>query len=165
LNLQVTPAGAVFGGRKMACALGREGIGVKRGEGHWITPVGRFALREVWRRPDQVEVETCLPVREITPDLGWSDDPADPSYNQPVPLPHRFGHEKMWRESGVYDLVAVMDYNLDPIVAGAGSAVFLHVWRGPGQPTAGCVAFAREDLLAILAGWRASSRVEISAQP
>ena len=77
----------------------------------------------------------------IGPEDGWSDDPADPAYNQPVRLPRRFGHERLRRADRQYDLVAVLDWNRAPVVAGRGSAIFLHVWRGARQPTAGCIAF------------------------
>ena len=55
-----------------------------------------------------------------------------------------------WR-AALYDLVVVIGHNDDPVVPGAGSAVFLHVARDDWGPTAGCIAFKREDLLTILA--------------
>ena len=55
--------------------------------------------------------------------------PADPLYNCPVSLPHLASHERMWREDGLYDLVVVIGYNVDPAVPGLGSAIFLHVQR------------------------------------
>jgi L,D-peptidoglycan transpeptidase YkuD (ErfK/YbiS/YcfS/YnhG family) len=45
----------------------------------------------------------------------------------------------------------VVGYNTDPVVAGRGSAIFLHIWKGPGQPTAGCVAMEEADLERIVA--------------
>jgi L,D-peptidoglycan transpeptidase YkuD (ErfK/YbiS/YcfS/YnhG family) len=45
------------------------------------------------------------------------------------------------------------------VVPGRGSAIFLHVWRKPRHPTAGCIAFARDDLAWILAHWQRASRV------
>lgn len=145
----------------MQCALGRGGIGAKQAEGDGITPSGRFALRAVWYRADRVTPQTLLPSHKITSQDGWSDDMRDPDYNRHVTLPHGYRHEALWRDSPVYDLVGVMDYNLSPVVAGAGSAVFLHIWRGARHPTEGCVALAREDLLFVLAGWSAQSRIII----
>jgi L,D-peptidoglycan transpeptidase YkuD (ErfK/YbiS/YcfS/YnhG family) len=46
-------------------------------------------------------------------------------------------------------------------VPGRGSAIFLHVWRRPRHPTAGCIAFARADLAFILARWTPRSRVVV----
>ncbi len=67
----------------------------------------------------------------------------------------------MWLETPLYDLVVVIGHNDDPVVPGAGSAVFLHVAREDWGPTAGCIAFRREDLLAILAQVSTSDAIEI----
>jgi len=48
-------------------------------------------------------------------------------------------------------------------VPGAGSAVFLHVARDDWGPTAGCIAFQREDLLTILSNVGVSDAVVIRA--
>jgi L,D-peptidoglycan transpeptidase YkuD (ErfK/YbiS/YcfS/YnhG family) len=71
----------------------------------------------------------------------------------------------MWLESQLYDLVVVIGHNDDPIVPGAGSAVFLHVAREGWGPTAGCIAFKREDLLAILAQVSMGDAVDVRSDP
>jgi len=57
----------------------------------------------------------------------------------------------------LYKWGVVVQYN-DGAVPGAGSCIFLHVWRGPDSPTAGCTAMAEENLLALL-GWLKSGPV------
>ena len=52
----------------------------------------------------------------------------------------------------VYDLIVILGHNDAPTVPGLGSAVFLHVAQPDYGPTAGCVAVAAGDLLAILEG-------------
>jgi L,D-peptidoglycan transpeptidase YkuD (ErfK/YbiS/YcfS/YnhG family) len=42
-----------------------------------------------------------------------------------------------------------------------GSAIFIHSWRRPGAPTAGCVALAREDLIRIANRIRPETRLVI----
>jgi L,D-peptidoglycan transpeptidase YkuD (ErfK/YbiS/YcfS/YnhG family) len=64
-----------------------------------------------------------------------------------VRMPHGFGHERLWRADPLYDLILLTDWNWPMSVPGRGSAIFVHSWRRPRFPTAGCVAFAREDLL------------------
>jgi L,D-peptidoglycan transpeptidase YkuD (ErfK/YbiS/YcfS/YnhG family) len=44
----------------------------------------------------------------------------------------------------------VIEYNTDPIVPGKGSAIFMHIWRGPDSPTSGCIAMAKENFLPLL---------------
>jgi L,D-peptidoglycan transpeptidase YkuD (ErfK/YbiS/YcfS/YnhG family) len=70
----------------------------------------------------------------------------------------------MARGDGLYDLCAVTDQNWQPAVPGGGSAIFVHLWRRPRWPTAGCVAFRRSDLSWILARWTARSRIVIRAR-
>jgi L,D-peptidoglycan transpeptidase YkuD (ErfK/YbiS/YcfS/YnhG family) len=159
-DLVVGPWGARFRGRRFPCAVGRGGIGKKAREGDGITPVGRHAVEAVLRRPDRTRFPG--PWRAaIGPGDGWSDDPDDPGYNGRVRRPHGFGCEALRRPDPVYDIVAVLDWNRHPPVPGRGSAIFLHVWRAPRHPTAGCVAFRRQDLAWILARWTPRSRVVV----
>jgi L,D-peptidoglycan transpeptidase YkuD (ErfK/YbiS/YcfS/YnhG family) len=68
----------------------------------------------------------------------------------------------LWREDEVYDLIVPLGYNDGPIVAGRGSAIFLHVARVGYLPTEGCVALARADLIAYLAVATPASRVVVA---
>ena len=149
---------ARFRGRRFPVATGRGGIGTKRAEGDGVTPRGFHRLEAVLHRPDRVAGGFGTP---IGPALGWSDDPADPDYNWPVSHPNSFSHEVMRRPDGQYDLLAVTDWNRRPVVPGAGSAICLHVWRGPRTATAGCIAFRRCELAWILDRWTPRSRVVV----
>jgi len=82
---------------------------------------------------------------------GWCDAPGDERYNLPVTLPYEASAEHLWREDEVYDLILPLGYNDCPPKAGLGSAIFLHVARPDYEPTAGCVALSREDLLVLVA--------------
>jgi L,D-peptidoglycan transpeptidase YkuD (ErfK/YbiS/YcfS/YnhG family) len=104
-----------------------------------------------------------LPVQAITPEDGWCDAPADPNYNRPVSHPYPASAERMWREDEIYDLVAVLGHNDDPVVPDLGSAIFLHLARPDYAPTEGCVALARPHLEALLAQARPGDAVEIAA--
>ncbi|WP_119302537.1 L,D-transpeptidase family protein [Dongia deserti] len=155
---------ARLGDRTFPCALGRSGLIANKREGDGGTPIGRFPFRRLLYRADRVpHIETRLPARHIEPADGWCDDPASPDYNRMVHLPHPARHEELWRDDHLYDLIVVIGHNDDPIVPGAGSAVFVHVARDDWGPTAGCIAFRREDLLAILAQVRVGDAVRIQA--
>ena len=133
------------------CALGRTGIGQRKREGDGATPAGSFRLVAVLYRADRVRrPRTALPVTAIDPDSGWSDDPADRAYNQPVRLPYAASHERLWRADRLYDVVVVLDYNLSPAIPDAGSAIFLHIARENFAPTDGCVAIAPETMRRLL---------------
>ena len=49
----------------------------------------------------------------------------------------------------------------DPVMPGKGSAIFLHIARDNYEPTEGCVALAKTDLLELLPRLAAGSRMEI----
>lgn len=156
-HLRVGRWGAQFLGRRFPCAVGRGGIGEKRREGDGVTPAGAHRIETLLHRGPRPRA--TLPLRRIGPGDGWSDDPADPDYNRLVRRPRRLSHEALHRPDRLYDLVAVLDWNRAPIVPGRGSAIFLHAWRKPRHPTAGCIALSSRDLAWILARWTAGSRV------
>ena len=136
---------------RFRCALGRAGIVRDKREGDGATPSGRFPLREVRFRSDRLpRPVTDLPCREIDPNDGWCDDPADPAYNRPVGLPYPARHERLWREDGLYDVVVILGHNDAPPIPGHGSCIFLHVAADAYRATEGCVALARTDLLTLL---------------
>jgi L,D-peptidoglycan transpeptidase YkuD (ErfK/YbiS/YcfS/YnhG family) len=153
---------ARLGDRVFPCALGRAGLIADKREGDGGTPIGRFQFRRLLYRADRVpHIETRLPALHIDPTDGWCDDPASPDYNRPVRLPQAARHERLWLESHLYDLVVIIGHNDDPIVKGAGSAVFVHVARDNFAPTEGCIAFTRDDLLTILSRVGTSDAIEI----
>ena len=133
------------------CALGRSGIVTRKKEGDGGTPVGRFELLHVYYRPDRgVPPPTQLPREPLTPLSGWCDDPKHRLYNRPVTLPFAAGHEKMWRDDRLYDVVVVLDCNISPAVKGKGSAIFFHIARENYSPTKGCVAVSPEHMRLLL---------------
>ena len=158
----------IIGGKEYPCVIGKNGFaeaGEKR-EGDNKTPVGTFPLREVYYRADRIPKPNCaLPVREITKDLGWCDDPAHPEYNKPVTLPFSASHEEMWRDDHCYDLVVIIGYNDAPAIPGNGSAIFIHCEHDDGRPTAGCVALSQKQLVKILPLLSAQTMLTLGENP
>ncbi len=144
-DLVVTPRGLRFRGRVFPCTRGRQGLTDRKREGDGCTPRGAHRLAGVLYRPDCIRRPTrgAVPIR---PGDQWSDDPCDPRYNSKV-RGSRLSHEELRRPDPLYDLVLVTDWNLSPAVPGRGSAIFVHRWRRPGAPTAGCIALRPRDLL------------------
>ncbi|SCC81554.1 L,D-transpeptidase family protein [Saliniramus fredricksonii] len=142
------------GGRVLPCAIGKGGMTRRKREGDGATPIGDFPLLALFFRPDRrpPRPHTGLPARAIRPHDGWCDDPGDPRYNQLICLPSRAGHERMWREDGLYDLVVDIGWNRMPRpLRGRGSAIFMHAARPGFPPTEGCVALALPALRRLLA--------------
>ena len=131
-------------------------------EGDGATPAGAFTLVSAFYRADRLPPpRSGLPVRALSQSDAWCDDPADRSYNRLVALPYPAHAEPMWLDDEVYDLLVVIGYNLDPVVPGAGSAIFLHVARPDFSPTAGCVAVAKDVLLGLMPHLEPGSTITI----
>ncbi len=156
-----------FAGHTYDCMVGQHGIASRKFEGDGCTPAGLFHMREVRYRADRMNAPPSgLPVFKSRPSDGWCDDPEDVAYNRIVTLPYQSDAEPMWRDDHLYDVLGVIGYNDAPVVAGAGSAIFLHVMRPPTddhQYTAGCVSMKVEDVLAVLAGCMPSTMIDIRA--
>ena len=144
------------------CALGRSGIVRRKREGDGATPSGSFELVQVHYRADRGQRVRCgLPVTRIRETDGWCDDPAHRQYNRPVDLPFAAGHERMWRDDRLYDIVVVLAHNLYPPVRGAGSAIFFHIAHEDYRPTEGCVAVAPGHMRMLLERIRPGAVMEI----
>ena len=72
-----------------------------------------------------------------------------------------YSFEQLFRADDVYDIIVPLGYNDAPIVAGRGSAIFMHVAKPDYTGTEGCVALALPDLLEVLAGCSAATRIDI----
>lgn len=139
------------GHKVMRAVIGRNGLTTRKQEGDLCTPVGTFALRQVYFRADRLPApRTSLPLAALSPHDGWCDDPHSPLYNQLVRLPCPDRHEELWKADSIYDLIVVIGYNDDPARPGAGSAIFMHLQRPNLSPTEGCVALEKADLLHVL---------------
>lgn len=163
MDLIVRTDGILSCGDKVyRCALGRGGVGEKQNEGDGITPIGLFPLREVYYRADRLEKpRTGLPIRETQETDGWCDAPTDPHYNRLIEKPFAASHEDLWRTDDLYDLIAIIGYNDDPVIPGKGSAIFIHIAKPDYQPTEGCIALERNDLLEILMSCDPESQILI----
>ena len=130
-----------------------EAEGVKR-EGDGRSPSGVFRVPTAFGYAAQGPPGLRLPWLTCTETLCGVDDTKSAYYNQIVEangLPDRdwTSAEVMRREDGAYEFGAVIDYNPER-TPGRGSMIFLHIWKGPGQGTAGCTAMAREDVIGVL---------------
>lgn len=163
-DMVVTAQGMRFMGRRFPCAIGRGGIRTDKREGDGATPEGVHGLIGLLYRPDRIGrarlPDWALP---IGPRDLWSDDPGHEDYNLMVRAPYGHGHESLRRADPQYDLVLLTDWNWPRAERGRGSAIFVHVWRAPRRPTAGCVALACEDLLWVVNRLRLRSRLIVRA--
>jgi len=79
-----------------------------------------------------------------------------------VTLPFAASHECLWREDHVYDIIVILGHNDAPVVANAGSAIFLHLCHSDYRPTEGCVAISHSDMIRALWLMEKDSQLEIT---
>lgn len=146
-DLVVTPMGVRFMNRVFPCTIGRGGLveAETKREGDGGTPKGVHHIVGMLYRPDRITAPADW-AETIGPNDFWSDDPKDEDYNQLVRGPYPHSHEKLRRADPMYDLVLITDWNYPNAMPGKGSAIFIHQWRRPGAPTAGCIGFSRANL-------------------
>ena len=146
----VTPMGLRFLGRVFPMRLGRGGVTLTKREGDGATPAGVHGIVGCLYRPDRLArpCDWAVPIRRG--DL-WCDDPKHEDYHLMVRAPFAASNEVLRRADPLYDLVLITDWNWPRALHNAGSAIFIHAWRGPGHPTAGCIALHPEDLRWIVA--------------
>ena len=147
---------------KFRCALGKAGIKKKKKEGDNITPEGRFKIIRVYYRRDKIKnISTLIKKKEIKKKIGWCDDPVSSFYNKEITLPSKFSHEKLYRKDNLYDLILVLNYNINPIIKNKGSAIFIHIAKKNYEPTAGCIALKKRDLVELLENIKKNTKIKI----
>jgi L,D-peptidoglycan transpeptidase YkuD (ErfK/YbiS/YcfS/YnhG family) len=143
-------------------AIGKAGISHRKREGDGASPAGSFRLKTALFRNDRLtRILSLTGSRPLQRAMGWCDDPSSGRYNRPIPAGAKAGHERLWREDGVYDVVIPTSQNERPRVLGAGSAIFFHVARRGYAPTEGCVAISLADLRRLLPRLSRSARLVI----
>ena len=112
----------ILGDYRIKCAIGKRGIGNKKREGDQITPKGKFKVKSILYRKDRLShfksKITKLPIKR---DMGWCDDPKSKQYNKLIKLPFKGSFEKLYRKDNTYDIILVLNYNLNPVRKGKGS--------------------------------------------
>jgi L,D-peptidoglycan transpeptidase YkuD (ErfK/YbiS/YcfS/YnhG family) len=147
---------------KFKCALGKNGIRQKGREGDFVTPKGKYKLIKIYYRADRIKkVNSPLKKVKIKKDMGWCDDINSKFYNKQIKINKQISHEKLYREDNVYDIVVVLNYNINPTIKGKGSAIFLHIAKKNYNKTQGCIALKRNELLKLLSQIKKNTQIKI----
>ena len=148
---------------KFKCALGKSGIGKKKIEGDNITPKGTFKIIKIYYRKDRIkEINSAFSLIEIKKNMGWCDDPKSKKYNQLIKLPSKDRNEKLFRNDRIYDLILVLNYNMNPIIKNKGSAIFIHIAKNNYTKTKGCIALKKKDLIQIISKIKRDTKIIIN---
>lgn len=127
-------------------------------EGDGRTPAGVFRIGGAWGNDATIRKHDKLPYRRVTSRDLWVEDPASPSYNRHVILPHEpttawEKKQQMKQNDAAHKLKLFIAHNAPPkVVKGAGSSIFFHIWRNEGSSaTAGCTTMDEARLRALIA--------------
>lgn len=136
-------------------------LAVYKSEGDGRAPAGLFPLKASFgtsTKPTAVE----LPYTKLEEFTECVDDPKSNFYNRIVNR-MQVGNfdwkssEKMLAIGDEYGLGVFIAYNSFPVQKGAGSCIFLHVWKDQNTATDGCTAMERRNVERIVA-WASPSK-------
>jgi zinc D-Ala-D-Ala dipeptidase len=122
-------------------------------EGDGRAPAGIFKLSESFGFDDAnaIAVQNYL---QLTPTTECVDDPTSKHYARIVDRSRvkdvDWNSSEKMRSIDLYRLGVVVAYNMSQTVPANGSCIFLHIWRGAGQGTAGCTAMPEKNLKEII---------------
>ena len=152
-----------FNDYKVKCAVGKRGIGNKKEEGDNITPKGSFKIKYILYRKDRLKrLKTKLNLLPIKENMGWCDDPKSQNYNKLIRIPSKYNFEKLFRTDNIYDVILVLNFNMNPIKKNKGSAIFLHIAKNNYQKTKGCLAIKKRDIIKIINYLKKESKIIIN---
>ena len=148
---------------KFKCSIGKNGKSRKKKEGDNKTPIGRFAIENLYYRSDKIKKPyTKLKCIKIKKNMGWCDDPFNRSnYNKLIKIEKKIKCEKLYRKDQNYDLLIPIKYNYLKPVKFKGSCIFIHLTNNY-KPTAGCIAIKRKDFLIMLNLINKKTKIQIS---
>jgi L,D-peptidoglycan transpeptidase YkuD (ErfK/YbiS/YcfS/YnhG family) len=136
-------------------------------EGDGKAPAGVFRLSKAFGYSAQPQPGWKMPYLTLTSSVECVDDTSSRFYNKVVDrgtvAPDWNSSEKMLRSDELYRWGILVDHNTDPAIAARGSCIFMHIWRGPGQPTVGCTAMPQAEIEFLL-GWLDASRKPLLVQ-
>lgn len=169
-----TPTDVVLGRQGYGWGRGLHGGGAPAGrpgpvkrEGDGRSPAGVFDIGTAYGY-QATRKGVSLPYVQATPELRCVDDPKSRHYNRIVSTtntaPDWQSAEYMRRQDELYAIAIVVEHNTHQIKPGAGSCIFIHVWRGPDSGMTGCTAMP-VGTLETFASWLEPNAAALVALP
>lgn len=121
-------------------------------EGDGKSPAGIFKLGEVFSYHSLNKLR--MPFVQVDTNFYCVDDANAAYYNRLVvkdtaTAPYN-SFEYMKRKDNLYEYGVWVLYNSNPVEAGNGSCIFIHIWRNENNGTAGCTAMSKNNILKLI---------------
>lgn len=130
--------------------VGKNGVSDTSQEGDYKTPYGLYSIGEAFFIDDIIK-NTKLDYFIITDKTYWVDDANSVYYNMRV----EGTDNKDWNSAehmieyyNAYKYGIVINFNINPIIPGKGSAIFLHC--NIDTYTAGCISVNEDDMITLI---------------
>ena len=163
MNILIKNKKLIYRDYRIKCAVGKRGIRKKKEEGDFITPIGLYKINFVLYRKDSIKkLDTILKKLIINKNMGWCDDPKSKKYNKLINTQFTYSYEKLFRRENIYDIILVLNYNMNPVKKNKGSAIFIHIAKKGYKSTEGCVAIKKIELIKLLKNIKKNTKVKIS---
>ena len=94
--------------------------------------------------------------------MGWCDDPKSKKYNKLIYFPFKHSAEKLYRRENIYDIILVLNFNMNPVKKNKGSAIFIHIAKKGFQPTQGCIALNKSEMIKLVKSIKKNTVVKIT---
>ncbi|HEX2859388.1 MAG TPA: L,D-transpeptidase family protein [Alphaproteobacteria bacterium] len=132
-------------------------------EGDGYTPLGRYPLLQGFYRADRgPQPNETFEWHVIKPGDSWNEDPHSDNYNQLEFInPKELGEGGMWKSGPQRDVLIIIGYNINPIVAGKGSALYIHPTPPGARESRGCVMLSLEDTRTIAGQLKPGDEIDI----
>ena len=150
-----------FKTKNYRCSVGLNGFTKNKIEGDKKTPIGKYSFGKLFVRTDKIKnLNTKFKYIPIRKDMAWSDDSNKSNYNNLIKTKNKH-KESLYRDDNLYDLILVINYNMNPVLPNKGSAIFLHISSDDYKPTEGCIAIAVNDFIEILKTLKPDDKINI----
>ncbi|MFZ5988434.1 MAG: stalk domain-containing protein [Bacillota bacterium] len=136
----------------MSAVIGGKGFSTKKIEGDNKAPAGIFKIGSAFGMADKPPY-IKVPYKVTTLNDYWIDDVTSTDYNKWIvydknPYDRWKSFEKL--RIPLYKYALIIEYNMNPVIKGRGSAIFLHLWKNAYSSTRGCTALSEENMLKLL---------------
>jgi L,D-peptidoglycan transpeptidase YkuD (ErfK/YbiS/YcfS/YnhG family) len=139
-------------GKDATSSINLNNITPVKHEGDGKSPAGIFPLGPVFSYHSLKHIH--MPFVQVDTNFYCVDDVNSNYYNTLIrqdTAQHNFNSfEYMRRKDSLYEYGVWVNYNSNPVHAGSGSCIFIHIWQNEHSGTSGCTASTKKNILKLI---------------